>query len=53
VAAASTQPKGGGLVRNLGSFHLPALIGLVLALAAAALYARRRWGRGQPATRSA
>jgi alpha-1,6-mannosyltransferase len=56
VAAASTQPKGGGLVRNLGSFHGPALVGLVLLAAGAVVYARRRLRPpplAQLATRSA
>jgi alpha-1,6-mannosyltransferase len=45
VAAASTRPMGGGLVRNLGYFSLPTLIGLVAVAAGAAWWFSPRRGR--------
>jgi alpha-1,6-mannosyltransferase len=45
VAAASTRPMGGGLVRNLGYFSLPTLIGLIVVTIVAAWWFTPRSGR--------
>jgi hypothetical protein len=45
VAAASTRPMGGGLVKNLGYFPLPTLIGLLVISVVAVRWFSRRSGR--------
>jgi alpha-1,6-mannosyltransferase len=53
VAAASTRPMGGGLMRNLGYYSLPTLIGLLVVAVVAAgwfsLRSTRRTSRGRSA----
>jgi alpha-1,6-mannosyltransferase len=46
VVAASSRPMGGGLVKNLGYFSVPALIVLVVL----AVVGWRWWGSRRPAT---
>jgi alpha-1,6-mannosyltransferase len=45
VAAASTRPMGGGLVKNLGYFPLPTVIGLIVISVVAVRWFSRRSGR--------
>jgi hypothetical protein len=55
VAAASSRPMGGGLVRNLGNFPVAALLGLVVVAVVSWRWwtARRRSDGAQLASRSA
>ena len=53
VAAASTRPMGGGLVKNLGFYSLPTFIGLVVVAAVAARWLILRSSRRTSPGRSA
>jgi hypothetical protein len=53
VAAASTRPMGGGLVKNLGFYSLPTLIGLLVVAVVAARWFSLRSGRRTSPERSA